>query len=218
MEKLKQLSEIAFKVVAFFSGITGAMLVIILLSNADAFVVGLSVGESLDVRLSNIELSHTKIWGFGIGYIIVLALDMSIVVTRFAVKVNYLQYEGEARTFARNQNRSLNKLGDRLCTLSVLISLMSVGVFMFAGMNLKQFLALVETPIFYVQLVLFMAVALGVPASISRLSTYISVKYAVIITKLIVKIEDSISRDIDNSLNFKKEKKGNKTIEELLNL
>lgn len=196
METLKKLSQQTFMLVVFFSGITGAVFVTILLCNADALIVGFSVGESIDVRLSNIKIENAKTLGFLLGYIVILLLNCSIVVTRYAVRIDIMKHEGDSKTYAKNQNSKLDKLGDMLCVLSVLMSMTSVGVFMFAGMTLEQFYILITTPLFYIQLILFLSISLGVPSSISVLSTYVSTKYESTINNLIKIILEKVDANI----------------------
>jgi len=215
METLKKLSLLALKNTAFFAGITGCITVIILLSNTDALVNGLSIGKSMDIRISGILTDGSSMYyGFAIGYVITLALNMSIFVSRIATRINIEEYKDVAKTFAREQNRSLDKLGNRLCHLSVAISLMSVGVFLFHGITTAKFLLMVQTPIFWVQLLLFLSIALGVPSSISRLANYMSVKHAVILGKMIHKIEKSVEDYINDSLKDNEQEAGNELEEE----
>jgi hypothetical protein len=179
MKTLIKQNQMALDLAVFFASPAGAVGSALLLIIADCVMNAFAIGEIFGARMMGLVDGEGINWiAFVFAMFITLGLSFSQVAAFILLKIDVLSIaSAEARTSATKANDKLDFLGNMLCNFSSVISLMSVGIYLFKGVSYTALLVMLTTPIFYCKLILFLPIAIGVPRAISGFARYIYSKY-----------------------------------------
>jgi len=203
MKTLIKQNQMALDLAIFFASPAGAVGSALLLIIADCVMNAFAIGEIFGVRMTGFVDGTGINWvAFVFAIFITLGLSFSQVASFILLKIDVNAISSaEGKTQARTANRKLDFLGNMLCNFSSVISLMSVGIYLFKGVSYDSLLIMLTTPIFYCKLMLFLPIAIGVPRAISGFARYIYSKYNDLLVDanniIIDKATDAMMRYVD---------------------